>query len=103
MFEAAVIIGFLGFLYWKLLKAGGFDFWKVAGKHPDEAYDWFMADDAWRVVDPEDTMSLPPEPKTDWDGPNWLYVPKLGGRRVTIYGKAGRAKASQRRFIEKYS
>ena len=99
MFEAAVVVGFLAFLLWKLLRAGRYDFWKVVGQHPDEAYDYFTANDEWVVVDPRDPYARPPEPRSDWNGPTTFFVPRLGGRRINVYGKWEGMKGSQDRFM----
>ncbi len=100
-----IIVGVLvlvGIWYW-LSKLGSYDFWKVAAKHPNEAYDWFMVDGAWAVVDPDDPMSMRPEPREEYDGPNWLWIPKLGGRRISIWGRIDSFEASQKRFIARMS
>jgi hypothetical protein len=42
------------FLVWfRVTRATDISFLSLITRHPDEAYDWFMAEECWRVVDPE--------------------------------------------------
>lgn len=37
------------------------DFWRLAARHPDNAYDWFVSHEAWIVVDPASGRSTKPD------------------------------------------
>ncbi len=78
------------------------DFWKLAARYPDNAYDWFVTHDCWTVVDPESATAKPFKPGTELDGPHILWVPKLGGRRVAVYGRRQEMEESQRAFVTVY-
>ncbi len=97
-----IVICAVAVLWYFLYRAGNPGFWKVAAKYPDEAYDWFMSEDCWIVVDPESPSSQKPEPRGEFTGPFVLWVPKLGDRRVAVYGRHDRIEESQRRFTENY-
>lgn len=98
-----VIGGVALFTTWYILyRVGNPTFWKLASKCPNDAYDWFMAEDCWVVVDSEDLNSCAPELGGDHTGPFMLWIPKLGGRHVTIYGRNDEIEGSQRRFMEQF-
>jgi len=104
MYVAVIIVAVVGLLWWRFLKTyGKIDFWNVVRKHPNEAYEWFMTDDAWIVTDPNDPQSSPPENKDEWNGPSWLFVPMLGGKRIGIYGRYQDMEESMQRFMQRYS
>ena len=74
------------------------DFWKLAAQQPDHAYDWFTSHEGWVVVDFDRRHHE--KPKGDqFLGPFILRVPKLGGRRVAIYGRRGTMEESQEVFV----
>lgn len=91
------------FLYWFfILRPGRLDFWKLAGKYPDEAYDLFKSQDCWVVFEeelPTDYYSI--VPKEDWTGPFRLYVPKIGNKIVYVFGKYPDFEKEQEIFIAK--
>ena len=80
-------------------RAHRIDFWKVAARYPDWAYDWFTHQSCWVVVDPEVKGARKPD-GDEFIGPHILRVPKLGGRRVAVWGRRDKAAASQRAFLE---
>jgi len=46
------IIVIFAFLYWFfILRPGRLDFWKIAGKYPDEAFDFFRSKECWKVFE----------------------------------------------------
>lgn len=87
--------------YFVILKPGRPDFWKVAGKHPDEAFGMFQKQDCWHVFfeKPEGgyKRTLPPG---EWDGPFLLAIPELGGRVVKVYGRVPEYEKAQQDFME---
>ncbi len=103
MLLAALASAFLaltgaGVLLWRHFRPRMPDFWQVAARYPDKAYEWFLSHEEWRVVDPEQGR----QPKVDdreFDGPFLLWVPKLGGRRIVVYGRRTAMKESQRAFL----
>lgn len=98
-----VVVGVVLFTLWYILyRVGNPTFWKLASKCPNEAYDWFMAEDCWVVVDSKDPNSCPPELGADYTGPFMLWIPKLGARRVTVYGRNDEIEDSERRFMEHF-
>jgi hypothetical protein len=88
-------------IWYALHRSGSPNFWKLASKHPDEAYEWFLADDTWTVFGPGQ-QARRPEPPGDYVGPFFLWIPKLGGQRITIYGNHERIRESQERFSARY-
>src|SRR5690606_1906911 len=91
---------FVLFVLWHVVvvRSGNLQFWHLASANPDVAYDWFLSDDTWTIVDrPEDLEKLGAE-KDDLVGPFTLLVPKLG-REVTIYADPSRIETSQRAFM----
>lgn len=93
------------FLYWMfILRPGGLDFWKLAGKYPDAAYEFFRTSPYWKVFEgelPTNYRSI--VPKADWVGPFSLWVPKIGGVRIYIFGKVPEYEASQVEFMRGFS
>ncbi len=87
--------------YFFILRPGRFDFWKLASKHPDLAYDLFQQSEYWHVfVDKPPggfKASLPPG---EWDGPFKLAIPQLDWKVVTIYGKVPEYEKTQQVFID---
>ncbi len=82
-----------------LKKRGNIDFWRKAGKFPDAAYQYFKGEDCWLVFEEEP----PPRkdfPPGEWDGPFRLAVPMLGGKTVTVFGRAPEYILSQQRFMK---
>ncbi len=87
--------------YFVILKPGRLDFWKVAGKHPDDVFEMFQKQDRWHVFFEKPgggyKSALPPG---EWDGPFMLAIPKLGGRRITVYGKVPEYEKAQQDFMD---
>jgi len=77
---------------------GALGFWQVAGRMPDEAFDWFISDDAWVVVDPRRPHAQSDHSRDGFVGPFKLVVPKVGGV-VTLYADADRIDESQAAFL----
>ena len=87
--------------YFVILKHGRLDFWKIARKYPDDVFDMFQEQDCWRVFLEKPEGGYKSElPHGDWDGPFKLAVPKLGGRVITVYGKAPDYEKVQQEFIK---
>ncbi len=80
-------------------KAGNPDFWRVAASVPDEAYDWFKAEDCWVIVE----RGSDARPEGSYTGPFRLAIPKLGGKVIIVYGRENMIDDSQRRFMERYA
>ena len=98
----SLIIGVALFWYW-ISRPKSLDFWKLAAKYPDAAYDYFISQDCWKVFD----NGLPDNYKDivtnkEWTVPFRLWVPKLGNRMITIFCKYNYMEDSQREFISKY-
>ena len=70
-------------------------------KYPDEAYEWFIKEDCWVVIDPQSGSTETPALE-DYNGPFRLCVPKLNGKMVTIYGRFDEIEDSQERFLKLY-
>ena len=91
------------FLYWFfILRPGRLNFWKIASKYPDEAYDLFVSEDCWKVFEeslPDDHQSI--VPKEDWTGPFRLWIPKVGNRMIYVFGKYPNFEKSQNEFMTK--
>ncbi len=94
----AVIVLAVVFLAIKAYRAGNPKFWQIAAEHPDDAYDWFKEEDCWVVLDSESAQK--PEPRRDFVGPFGLWVPKLGGKWVAVYGHHEKIEDSERRFVQ---
>ena len=75
------------------------DFWKLVARHPDQAYEWFVSHDGWVVVDFHQRHHQKPK-GSNVEGPFILRVPRLGGKRVAVYGLRGLMEDSQEAFIQ---
>lgn len=99
-----VVVGTLGFLsllvLWRtvMVRHGALGFWQVAARMPDEAFDWFVADDTWTVVNPSQPGAETARSRDDLVGPFKLAVPKVGGV-VTLFADADRIEVSQAAFL----
>lgn len=94
------VVGLILFLYWFfILKKGNLGFWKLANKHPDEAYDFFKKNAPVWLVDDEDKdyIEIVKKDKENWSGPFRLYVPRIG-KYVKIYGRVGKFEEEQKKF-----
>ena len=100
-----ILIALLGaaLLYWLfILRPGRLDFWRLVGKHPDLAYDFFKSRDCWQVFEdglPADHGRL--FPPAEWVGPFRLCVPKLANKMVHIFGRASDYEDSQNELINR--
>lgn len=94
----ALALAALPIIWWLLFHRRRPDFWKLVARYPDKAYDWFLDHDEWLVVDPEARTGQPPSGR-EFDGPFLVWVPKLGGRRVLVYGRRGKMDDSQTSFL----
>jgi hypothetical protein len=93
-----LVLGVVLLIYIRSRKAKPPDFWKLASERPDHAYDWFVSHDGWVVVDFDARRHK--EPKgAEVVGPFILRVPKLGGRRVAVYGRRGSMEESEATFV----
>ncbi len=95
---ALLLVAVVAVVWYLIEKPQRRDFWKLAARHPDNAYDWFISHEGWIVVDPETGRAQPPR-GPEYTGPFVLWVPKLGGRRVLVYGKQSEVEQSQEAFI----
>lgn len=87
--------------YFIILKPGRLDFWKLAAKHPDRAFDFFQQHDCWKVfVDKPENGCKNALPPGEWDGPFKLAIPKFGGKVITIFGKIPEYEQAQRQFLQ---
>ncbi|OGR40439.1 MAG: hypothetical protein A2X29_06030 [Elusimicrobia bacterium GWA2_64_40] len=77
-------------------KQASYEFWNLAAKFPDKAYDLFCSDSCWYL---DESKMIK---KNELVGPFSLFVPKLD-RRIKIWGDAGKIEDSQRKFIERLS
>ena len=81
-------------------KSGRLDFWKLASKHADDAFEMFQLQDCWRVFLEKPEAGYKSElPPGEWDGPFIFVVPKLGGRRIMVYGKSPEYQKAQQKFM----
>ena len=101
--EILAIIVILVFLYWFfILRPGRLDFWKIASKYPDKAYDFFKSKECWNVFEgdlPDDYRSI--VPKDDWTGPFRLWIPKIGNKVIYVFGKYPDFVQAQKDFMAK--
>src|SRR4030042_936912 len=97
-----IIIVIIIFLYWFfILRSGKLDFWKIASKYPDEAYDFFRSKECWKVFEenlPDNYRSL--VPKDDWSGPFRLWIPRLE-KMIYIFGRYSDFEQAQNEFMIK--
>lgn len=104
MKEVIVFIIIGAAIYWFfILRPGRLDFWRIAAKYPDAAYEHFKSDPCWRVFEeqlPDNYRSL--VPKSEWVGPFRLIVPNLGNKTVHIFGKHPTLERSQNDFLSKF-
>ncbi len=98
LFPIAFVTGGVAFLVWLYARRRRPEFWQVAARYPDKAYDWFVNHDEWVVVDPEAGRPAKPD-EGEFEGPFIVWVPKLGGRQVAVYGEREAMKESQRAFL----
>ena len=86
-------------MLWLYLRRRLPDFWQVVARYPDKAYGWFETHEEWLILDPEaGRVSAPDE--DEFEGPFLLWVPKLGGRRVAVYGRRVAMRESERAFLK---
>lgn len=93
---AALVASLL--LWWFVLRRRPPDFWQLAARYPDKAYQWFIDHDDWVVLDPDAGKLAVPDGR-EFDGPFLFWVPRLGGRRVAVYGRRSAMQESQRAFL----
>jgi hypothetical protein len=91
-------LGLVWLIYLRARRPRPPDFWKLAASRPDQAYDWFISHDDWVVVDFDQRHHGKPGAGS-FVGPFILRVPKLGGRRVAIYGRSDAIAESQEAFV----
>jgi hypothetical protein len=99
-----VVLLFGAALYWFfILRRGRLDFWKVAARNPDAAYDHFKSASCWKVFEgglPEHYRSI--VQKSEWVGPFRLFVPKLGGKQILVFGNHLSFEESQNEFLRRF-
>lgn len=82
-------------LYWFfILRPGNISFWKLAAKHPNEAYHHFLDGDCWFIDEVPTDIN-----KDDVVGPFKIIIPELG-RSISIYGLADKVEESQEEFLK---
>lgn len=99
-----IIIVVAGFLYYRfvLVKGGNLKFWKFAKAHPEEAYSFFMGNDAFVVFEGKPTDGYKSNlPSGEWDGPFKLHVPSIN-KFVTIYGRPPEYQTAQENFMRSF-
>jgi len=105
MKEILILIIVAVALYWFfILRPGKLDFWKIAAKYPDDAYDHFISNTCWKVFEnglSENQRKI--VPKDEWTGPFRLLVPKLGNKMVYIFGRYPELERSQKDFLNKFT
>jgi hypothetical protein len=97
-----VVVGIAVLLYYLLLRRPGrLSFWKLASRYPDAAFDHFVSAPCWKVFEQELPASYREiVPSSEWDGPFRLWVPKLGGGMIYVFGKRSEYESSQDQFIQ---
>lgn len=100
MILALYIIIAIVLLYIVLHFSGMPTFWKLTRKHPVEAYDFFLSNDCWFVVDGVNNTE-PPKDRKNWDGPFTLFLPNIKNR-IKVYGKSPYYEKSQEEFVRLY-
>jgi hypothetical protein len=85
-------------VWWAFFRRPRPDFWRFVTRYPDKAYDWFVGHDEWIVID-SDAARGPKPDEREFEGPYLMWVPKLGGRRVAIYGRRAAMRESQQAFL----
>jgi hypothetical protein len=93
-----IVIISLIVLYAILHFLGKPSFWKLTRKHPIEAYNFFLENDCWFVVDSVNNFD-PPIDGNNWDGPFSLFLPNIN-KRIKIYGKSPEYLKSEEEFIK---
>lgn len=78
-----IIIGIAIVFLYLLIQKGNVKFWKYINKNPLEAYDFFMNNDCWFVIYPNEFKSKPKD--GDQSGP--FFVPAPGIGRLKVYVK----------------
>lgn len=90
------------YYFFVMKKHGNLDFWKLAAKYPDSAYQLFKGEDCWLIFEDKSLArnrnNFPPG---EWDGPFKLSVPTLGSKVITVYGKVPDYVQSQQKFMTK--
>jgi len=90
------------YYFFVMKKHGNLDFWKLAAKSPDSAYQLFKEEDCWLVFEDKPLARNSSNfPHGKWDGPFKLSVPMLGSKVITVYGKVPEYVQSQQRFMKK--
>ncbi len=99
--KTLIVLAILVFMYWLIiLRPGRLNFWKIASKYPNEAYDLFVSEECWKVFEenvPDNHQSIVP----NWTGPFRLTVPKLGNKMIHVFGKYPDFQKSQNDFMTK--
>jgi hypothetical protein len=96
-----IIIVVAGFLYYRFVhvKSGNLKFWKFAKENPEEAYSFFMENDAFVVFESKPIDGYKANrPSGEWDGPFKLHVPSIN-KFVTIFGRPPEYQLAQEKFI----
>jgi hypothetical protein len=98
-----LIVGLLifGAIQLAFYLSGNPQFWHAVAKYPDEAFDHFIEAPCWIVVDADAPLPSFPGGRNSYVGPFTLVVPKLGDRKVQVFGLADAIEASQQEFLEK--
>jgi hypothetical protein len=65
------------FYFFVMKKRGNLDFWKIAAKYPDSAYQLFKDEDCWLIFEDKSLARNHNAPPGEWDGPFKLSIPML--------------------------
>jgi hypothetical protein len=87
-----IVIGIVAFILISR-SMGNPTFWKLVNKNQIKAYDFFMSNDCWYVIHPNETKTKPTQ--GEWDGPFFVVIKGIG--RIKIYGREG-YKQKQKEF-----
>ncbi len=93
------IVSCIIIFFYFLTKRGNNKFWKLANRKPLQAYDFFINNDCWYVIHPNQNNSKPTS--GDWSGPFFVIIPSVG--KLRIYGKVGEFEIKQEEFIKLHS
>lgn len=91
-----LIIILLIVIFLIIIRRGNITFWKLVKKHPFQAYEFFINNDCWFVIYPNDLDIKPSD--GEWTGPFFVIMPQIG--RLKIYGKVGEFEKKQEEFVE---
>jgi len=83
------------------VKHGNIEFWRLAAKQPDAAFEWMEGRSDWIVLRPDDPKIEQFKSDADFVGPFKLYIPKLAGLS-TIFAENATIDESQKEFMNAF-